>query len=71
MFAIEFVKHIDKFSFKNKVRLLYQFAMVDIDPSYIAKTAHKISSSYSEAFINKTGALFNIDDIPKLGVYSE
>jgi hypothetical protein len=71
MFAIEFVKSIEKFSFKNKAKLLYQFALADIDPSYILKTAHKICSSYSEAFLNKTGTLVNVDGIPKLGLYTE
>ncbi len=72
MFAIEFVKHVDKFSFKHKARLLYQFALADIDPSYILKTTHKLCSSYSEAFLYKTGGtLVNIDGIPKLGLYSE
>jgi hypothetical protein len=72
MFAIEFVKHVDKFSFKHKARLLYQFALADIDPSYILKTTHKLCSSYCEAFLYKTGGtLVNIDGIPKLGLYSE
>ena len=51
MFAIEFVKNIEKFNFKTKSRLLYFFALADIDPSYIIKTAHKICAAYSEAFL--------------------
>lgn len=71
MLAIEFVKHIDKFNFKNKSRLLYWFAMADIDSSYILKTAHKICSSYSEAFHYKTGTMVDLEGLPKLGLYSE
>jgi hypothetical protein len=51
MMAIEFVKHLDEFSFKNKARLLQWFALADIDPSYILKSTHKICSAYSEAFL--------------------
>lgn len=71
MLAIEFVKHIDKFNFKNKSRLLYWFALADIDSSYILKTAHKICSSYSEAFHYKTGTMVDLEGLPKLGLYSE
>ena len=71
MLAIEFVKHIDKFNFKNKSRLLYWFALADIDSSYILKTAHKICSSYSEAFNYKTGTIIDLEGLPKLGLYSE
>lgn len=53
MIAIEFVKHIDEFSFKNKTRLLYWFALADIDPSYILKTSHKMCSAYVEAFLHR------------------
>jgi hypothetical protein len=52
MLAIEFVKHIESFNFKNKARLLYWFALADIDSSYILKTAHKVCASYSEAFLH-------------------
>lgn len=51
MLSIEFVKKIEDFNFKNKCRLLYWFAVADIDPSYIYKTIHKFCASYSEAFI--------------------
>ncbi len=71
MLAIEFVKHIDKFNFKNKTRLLYYFALADIDSSYILKTAHKLCSSYSEAFLYKSGALIDLEGLPKLGLFSE
>lgn len=65
MLAIEFVKNIDKFSYKNKARLMYWFALADIDSSYILKSAHKLCSSYSEAFIHRNDAL------PQLGLFSE
>ena len=75
MLAIEFVKHIDKFSFKNKSLLLYWFALADIDPSYIIKTAHKLCASYSEAFLFKSSGqgslLMDIEGLPKIGLYSE
>lgn len=65
MLAIEFVKHIDKFSYKNKARLLYWFALADIDSSYILKSAHKLCSSYSEAFMHRN------EHIPQLGLFTE
>jgi hypothetical protein len=67
MLAIEFVKHLDDFSFKNKTRLLYWFALADIDSNYILKTAHKICSAYSEAFIHRN----ELSELPKLGLYSD
>jgi hypothetical protein len=67
MMAIEFVKHIDKFSLKNKTRILCWFAIADIDPSYIIKTAHKLCASYVEAFAYKGSE----DEIPKLGLFTD
>lgn len=65
MLAIEFVKHIDEFSFKEKCNLLYNFALADIDETYILKTSHKICSSYSEAFLHRGS------EIPKFGLYTD
>jgi hypothetical protein len=70
MLAIEFVKHVDKFSLKNKSRLLYWFALADIDSSYIFKTAHKLCASYSEAFLHRHNSN-EILDLPKLGLYTD
>jgi hypothetical protein len=67
MMAIEFVKNFDDFSFKNKTRLLYWFAMGDIDSSYILKTAHKMCNSYTEAFLHRESFL----ELPKLGLFSD
>ncbi len=67
MLAIEFVKHIEEFSFKNKTRLLYWFALADIDPSYILKTAHKMCSAYTEAFLHRESVM----ELPKLGLFSD
>ncbi len=67
MLAIEFVKHIDDFTFKNKARLLYWFALADIDPNYILKTSHKFCSAYSEAFMHRDA----MNDLPKLGLYTD
>ena len=53
MLAIEFVKHCDKFSLREKARMLYGFAQADIDPNFVIKTAHKICSAYSEAFLRR------------------
>lgn len=53
MLAIEFVKHCDKFNLRDKARLMYGFALADIEPSFIIKTAHKICASYSEAFLQR------------------
>ena len=53
MMAIEFVKNIDKFTFKNKTRMFYWLALADIDASYIIKSIHKVCASYSEAFLMK------------------
>lgn len=53
MLAIEFVKNTDAYNFKNKCKLIYWFAMADIDPSYILKTVHKMCASYLEAFIHE------------------
>ena len=66
MMAIEFVKHIDKFNFKDKTRICFWMALADIDPSYIIKTVHMICASYSEAFmiIDKEG------EIPQLGLFT-
>lgn len=49
--AIQFAKDIDKYNFKQKSKLLYMFAVADIDQSYIFKTLVKLCASYSEAFI--------------------
>ena len=70
MLAIEFVKHIDKMSFKTKSRLLYWFAIADIDPTYILKTAHKLCASYVEAFLYR-GMDASLEDLPKLGLFTE
>ena len=67
MLAIEFVKHIDDFTFKNKTRLLYWFALADIDPSYIYKTSHKVCSSYSEAFLLKE----RDQEAPMIGLFTD
>jgi hypothetical protein len=67
MLAIEFVKHIDDFTFKNKARLLYWFALADIDSNYILKTSHKFCSAYSEAFMHRDA----MNDLPKLGLYTD
>ena len=53
MLAIEFVKHCDKFNLRDKARLMYGFALADIEPSFVIKTAHKICASYSEAFLQR------------------
>jgi len=53
MMAIEFAKHHDKFNFKQKSRLLYWFALADIDPQFILKTSTKLCESYTEAFALK------------------
>lgn len=45
--------------------------MADIDSSYILKTAHKLCSSYSEAFLYKSGTLIDLEGLPKLGLFSE
>jgi hypothetical protein len=67
MLSIEFVKHIDEFSFKNKTRVLYWFAMADIDSSYILKTSHKMCAAYTEAFLHREAVM----DLPKLGLFSD
>jgi len=67
MLAIEYVKHIEEFSFKNKTRLLYWFALADIDATYILKTSHKLCSAYTEAFLHRD----SVNELPKLGLYSD
>jgi len=67
MLAIEFVKHIEDFSFKNKARLLYWFALADIDATYILKTAHKMCSAYTEAFLHRGSVM----ELPKMGLFSD
>ena len=51
--AVEFAKNIDLFNFKNKCKILYYFALADIDSSHTLKTAHKLCSSYSEALLHR------------------
>ena len=66
MLAIEFVKHLDKIPLKNKARLLYWFALADIDSSYILKTCHKLCASFTEAF-----HLRSHGELPQLGLFTE
>ena len=67
MLAIEFVKHIESFSFKNKTRLLYWFALADIDAAYILKSSHKMCSAYTEAFLHRESVM----ELPKLGLFTD
>ena len=50
--ATIFTRDIDKMDFKTKARMMYWFALTDIDQSYIFKSVLKICQSYSEAFLN-------------------
>eukprot|EP00347_Sterkiella_histriomuscorum_P000591 403375259 len=65
--AIQFVKDIDKYNFKQKSKLLYMFALVDIDQSYIFKTLVKLCQSYSEAFIQRDFE----HESPPIGVFTD
>ena len=72
MLAIEFSKHADSFSFKDKCKLLEYFALVDIDSGSILKTAQKMCQVYVEAFIIRgSGRASNDSEMPLLGMYSE
>jgi len=51
MLAIKFNRDSNEFSFKDKMKMIYWFALADIDQTYIYKTVHKMCSSYSEAFM--------------------
>ena len=51
LLAVEFAKHIDDINFKDKCRIAYWFALVDIDMSAINKTVTNLAIAYSEAFM--------------------
>jgi DNA replication initiation complex subunit (GINS family) len=42
MLAIEFVKHVDEFNFREKCNLIESFALADIDSGNILKTVQKL-----------------------------
>ena len=51
MLAIKFNRDLNDFSFKDKMKMVFWFALADIDQTYIYKTIHKMCASYSEAFM--------------------
>lgn len=71
MLAIEFSKHADSFSFKDKCKLLEYFALVDIDSGSILKTVQKMCQVYVEAFLIRGSSGSKDFEVPRLGMYSE
>lgn len=67
MLAIEFTKHHEDYSFKQKTRLLYWFALADIDPQFIMKTATKLCNAYTEAFIQR----MHSTETPMFGLFTD